>query len=131
MGQHNAEWLGSPDCNFKPFNFIRQSPLDLARPTALWTPWRVIHRCFLQLIAIKNALAVRGSYRGTPVLVTRFSKGLGTWKIPSQGVWGRSRDFRNVSNEIVGLALFEIWNMGYLVRVLGDPPKISGGLQIP
>ena len=34
MGQHNAEWLGSPDCNFKPFNFIRQSPLDLAGPTA-------------------------------------------------------------------------------------------------
>ena len=23
-----------------------------------WTPWRVIHRCFLPLIAIKNALAV-------------------------------------------------------------------------
>ena len=61
---------------------------------------------------------------GTPVLVTRFSKGPGTWKIPSQGVYGRSRDFRNVSNEIVGLALFEIWNMGYLVRVLGDPPEI-------
>ena len=26
-----------------------------------WTPWRVIHRCFLPLIAIKNALAVSGS----------------------------------------------------------------------
>lgn len=26
-----------------------------------WTPWRVIHTCFLPLIAIKNALAVSGS----------------------------------------------------------------------
>ena len=59
----------------------------------------------------------------TPVLVTHFSKGPGPWKIPSQGVQGRSRDFRNVNNEIVGLAVFEIWNMVYLVRVLGDPPE--------
>ena len=56
--------------------------------------------------------------------MTCFSKGPGAWKIPSQGVQGRSRDLRNVSNENVGLAIFEIWNMGYLVRVLGDPPEL-------
>ena len=29
-----------------------------------------------------------------------------------------------MSNEIVGWAIFEIWKMGYLVRVLGDLPEI-------
>ena len=60
----------------------------------------------------------------TPVLAPVFFESPPPWKIPSQGVKGRSRDFRNVSNENVGLAIFEILNMGYLVRVLGDPPEI-------
>ena len=51
-------------------------------------------------------------------------KVLGAWKIPSQCVYGRSMDFRNMSNKIIGWAIFEIWNMGNLVRVLGDIPEI-------
>ena len=41
---------------------------------------------------------VYGKFLHTPSLATSFLTSLGAWKIPSQGVWGRSRDFRNVSN---------------------------------
>ena len=55
--------------------------------------------------------------QSTPVLVTHLSKGLGPWKIPSQGVYGRSMVCRNENNKNIGLSVFEIRNIGKYLNI--------------